>query len=813
MSFEIPTWPKITGALGSTTTEFGASDWANLISDYLNGENLALVDVSKLPVIGSLTKFKNEKLALYDTDGSHYISFSADDIDTGANRKIKFRRMNSPFTDDYAVLEGMPQTIINKTIDSDLNTITNISNTQIKSGAAIPYSKLNLTGTILNADVNASAAIVTTKLADSTNFVLTTRANTFGDFDNTFKDNRLKINNPADTFAYTIIAAAIGANRNLTLPLLTGNDTVVAEAHAATLINKTIDADGTGNSITNIENADIKAAAGIVTTKLADSTNFVLTTRANSFGDFDNTFKDNRLKINNPADTFAYTIIGAAIAANRNLTLPLLTGNDVVVTEAFAQALSNKSIDADTNTITNIENADIKAAAGIVTSKLADSSNFVLKTLDNSFGAHYQDFTKMTAPGNPGANDIRLYVDTSDTHLKIRNNAGTVVDLHTGGGGATNLDGLTDVVISSPSTGQVIKYNGTNWINDTDATGGGGGALDDVTDVTITSIAANQAIVRNGANTAYINALIADANITAHTSTKVTITAKGQLNSAILYNDANQDLGAFYHDIGEIAAPSAPAANKLRVYMDNGDESLRVKNSSNTVFNLFSPTGLVDANIGSHTSTKITITAKGQLNSAIVYNDQANVFGANNQTIPIANLLLSNNSNTGAFGVQASLTGTRVWSMPNSSTNIMGHDTTDTMINKTYNTTDNTLTATSQATGDILANNGTKFVRKARGSGLQVLRTNSGATDIEWASLDSERTGKATANGNASTTVFNIAHGLGATPSYAFISVGQSGSAFIGTQYTVDGTNIVVTFASAPASGTGNVIIYWRVIA
>jgi hypothetical protein len=729
MSFEIPTWPKITGALGSTTTEFGASDWANLISDYLNGENLALVDVSKLPVIGSLTKFKNEKLALYDTDGSHYISFSADDIDTGANRKIKFRRMNSPFTDDYAVLEGMPQTIINKTIDSDLNTITNISNTQIKSGAAIPYSKLNLTGTILNADVNASAAIVTTKLADSTNFVLTTRANTFGDFDNTFKDNRLKINNPADTFAYTIIAAAIAANRNLTLPLLTGNDTVVAEAHAATLTNKTIDADGTGNSITNIENADIKAAAGIVTTKLADSTNFVLTTRANSFGDFDNTFKDNRLKINNPADTFAYTIIGAAIAANRNLTLPLLTGNDVVVTEAFAQALSNKSIDADTNTITNIENADIKAAAGIVTSKLADSSNFVLKTLDNSFGAHYQDFTKMTAPGNPGANDIRLYVDTSDTHLKIRNNAGTVVDLHTGGGGATNLDGLTDVVISSPSTGQVIKYNGTNWINDTDATGGGGGALDDVTDVTITSIAANQAIVRNGANTAYINALIADANITAHTSTKVTITAKGQLNSAI------------------------------------------------------------------------------------VYNDQANVFGANNQTIPIANLLLSNNSNTGAFGVQASLTGTRVWSMPNSSTNIMGHDTTDTMINKTYNTTDNTLTATSQATGDILANNGTKFVRKARGSGLQVLRTNSGATDIEWASLDSERTGKATANGNASTTVFNIAHGLGATPSYAFISVGQSGSAFIGTQYTVDGTNIVVTFASAPASGTGNVIIYWRVIA
>ena len=42
------------------------------------------------------------------------------------------------------------------------------------------------------------------------------------------------------------------------------------------------------------------------------------------------------------------------------------------------------------------------------------------------------------------------------------------------GGGATNLDGLTDVTITSPSSGQVLKYNGTAWVNGTDATGGGG---------------------------------------------------------------------------------------------------------------------------------------------------------------------------------------------------------------------------------------------------------------------------------------------------------------------------------------------------
>jgi hypothetical protein len=42
-------------------------------------------------------------------------------------------------------------------------------------------------------------------------------------------------------------------------------------------------------------------------------------------------------------------------------------------------------------------------------------------------------------------------------------------------GGSTTLDGLSDVVITSVSSGQVLKYDGTNWVNSTDNTGGGGG--------------------------------------------------------------------------------------------------------------------------------------------------------------------------------------------------------------------------------------------------------------------------------------------------------------------------------------------------
>jgi hypothetical protein len=35
-----------------------------------------------------------------------------------------------------------------------------------------------------------------------------------------------------------------------------------------------------------------------------------------------------------------------------------------------------------------------------------------------------------------------------------------------GGGGATTLDGLTDVVITAPVVGEVLIYDGAEWVND-----------------------------------------------------------------------------------------------------------------------------------------------------------------------------------------------------------------------------------------------------------------------------------------------------------------------------------------------------------
>jgi hypothetical protein len=60
----------------------------------------------------------------------------------------------------------------------------------------------------------------------------------------------------------------------------------------------------------------------------------------------------NVLQLNNPGNTFAYSITPSAILANYNLTLPAITANDTFAVLGLTQTLTNKTMTGATNTLT-----------------------------------------------------------------------------------------------------------------------------------------------------------------------------------------------------------------------------------------------------------------------------------------------------------------------------------------------------------------------------------------------------------------------------------------------------------------------------
>jgi hypothetical protein len=109
--------------------------------------------------------------------------------------------------------------------------------------------------------------------------------------------------------------------------------------------------------------------------------------------------------------------------------------------------------------------------------------------------------------------------------------------------------------------------------------------------------------------------------------------------------------------------------------------------------------------------------------------------------------------------------------------NVASTDASQTLTNKTFNVSDNDLTSTSGALGDILKHNGTKFVRLARGSDTQVLTSN--ATDVYWAAAS----GGGTPGGSSGQLQFNDASSFGGTTGFTYASNTITATTNAGVQF------------------------------
>lgn len=69
--------------------------------------------------------------------------------------------------------------------------------------------------------------------------------------------------------------------------------------------------------------------------------------------------------------------------------------------------------------------------------------------------------------------------------------------------GLADLDDLADVLITSATTGEILKWNGSNWVNGTGGTGSG--TLAGLTDVDVTGVVNNNTLVYDSATSKWVD--------------------------------------------------------------------------------------------------------------------------------------------------------------------------------------------------------------------------------------------------------------------------------------------------------------------
>lgn len=296
-----------------------------------------------------------------------------------------------------------------------------------------------------------------------------------------------QIQDTSSDHQYIFAVSELAADRTITLPLLGADDTFVFEAFTQTLTNKTL-------TSPTIDTAVINSPT---TLDVSDAV----------FSIQDNVDATKEIR---------FEASGITTGTIRTATMP---DADITLTgTALAQTLTNKTIDADNNTISNIADAEIKAAAAIAVNKLAaltasrllvsDGSGFLSASAVTSTEAGYlsgvtsaiqtqidgKEGTLTNSAGlaaalsdetgtgvvvfNSSPNILTPDIDGADINFGTASNTNRIV---LPSDSTTNLDALTDTAglfaydttLSTP-----VYNNGSGWQQ---ISGAGGGVTNYIT--------------------------------------------------------------------------------------------------------------------------------------------------------------------------------------------------------------------------------------------------------------------------------------------------------------------------------------------
>ena len=243
------------------------------------------------------------------------------------------------------LFKGTTQTLTNKSIDLDANTLTGTLTEFNSALQSESFAGLAATQTLTNKTIDLGANTLTGTLAE--------------------------FNSALQSESFVGLAAAQTlTNKSLTAPTITGVVTatgaVFAGASPLVFEGATANAFETTFAITD------PTADRTVTIQDASGTVAYLTDITGGGASEFSTVKVNTSVIFEGATDDAHETTLAAVDPTGDRTVSLPNATDTLVGKATTDTLTNKSIDSDNNTITNIVNADIKASAAIAFSKMAN---------------------------------------------------------------------------------------------------------------------------------------------------------------------------------------------------------------------------------------------------------------------------------------------------------------------------------------------------------------------------------------------------------------------------------------------------------
>jgi hypothetical protein len=441
----------------------------NLSSSIVNADisNSAAIADSKLATISTAGKVSNSATTATNANTASAIvsrdasgNFSAGTITASLNGNATSVTNGVYTTDTGTVTSTMiaDNTIVNADINSSaaiayskLNLSSSIVNADIGASAAIAYSKLNLSSGIVNSDISGSAAIVDSKLATIS--------------------SSGKVSNSATTATNANTASAIvsrDASGNFSAGIITAN----LSGNASTVTNGVYTTD-TG-TVTNT-----MLAGSIANNKLTNSSVTIGST-AVSLGSTVTSFSGLSTVT---ATTFVGSLSGTAnnVITNANLTGPITSiGNATTISTGVINNTHISSTGAiaysKLNLTGSIVNSDVSSGAAITYSKLSLGNSILNSDIATSAAIAYSKLNLATSIVNADISSTaaiqysKLNLSSSITNSDIASGAAialtklaysgftlgtTTINLSTSG---TVLDGLTRISGASASTPTVLYY-------------------------------------------------------------------------------------------------------------------------------------------------------------------------------------------------------------------------------------------------------------------------------------------------------------------------------------------------------------------